>query len=383
MAIALALLWLAGNALRITILSLPPVLAPIRDEMGLSATQIGVLSGVGPAMFATTAIVGSAMVARLGLKSALIGGLAIVAVGSALRGLSTGFATLLATSILMAAGVAVMQPAMPTAVRQWVPDRIGLGTAVYGNGLLVGECVPVVLTLPWLLPLVDGSWRASFVAWALPIAAIAIVLGAYTPEVPASIASAKPRRWMPDWRAGLVWRLGALVGSVNALYFATNGFLPVYLASEGRADQIGDSLMALNVAQIPGSLVLLGVAHRLEGRSWPFLVAGALALASVAGLVLGGREGAILWASLLGVAESGALIVGLMLPALLCRPEDVARTSAGMFTLSYGSALAVGVLSGAAWDLTGRPALAFVPIGACAVVLIAMPALMRSRGELR
>jgi hypothetical protein len=49
-----------------------------------------------------------------------------------------------------------MQPAMPTAVRQWVPDRIGLGTAVYGNGLLVGECVPVVLTLPWLLPLVDG-----------------------------------------------------------------------------------------------------------------------------------------------------------------------------------------------------------------------------------
>ena len=72
-----------------------------------------------------------------------------------------------------------------------------------------------------------------------------------------------------------------------------------------------------------------------------------------------------------------------MLPALLCRPEDVARTSAGMFTLSYGSALVVGVLSGAAWDLTGRPALAFVPIGACAVVLIAMPALMRSRGELR
>ncbi|MBN8478427.1 MAG: hypothetical protein J0L91_05630, partial [Burkholderiales bacterium] len=119
--LALALLWLAGNALRITILSLPPVIAPVRDELGLSATQIGVLSGVGPAMFATTAIVGSVMVARLGLKAALIGGLAIVVLGSALRGWSAGFVSLLTTSIVMAAGVAIMQPAMPTAVRRWLP----------------------------------------------------------------------------------------------------------------------------------------------------------------------------------------------------------------------------------------------------------------------
>jgi CP family cyanate transporter-like MFS transporter len=381
-ATALALLWLAGNALRITILSVPPVIAPIRDELGLNATEVGVLSGVGPAMFATTAIVGSVMVARLGLKAALIGGLAIVAIGSALRGLSTGFATLLATSILMAAGVAIMQPAMPTAVRQWVPGRIGLGTAVYGNGLLVGECVPVLLTIPWLLPLVGGSWRASFVAWALPIAIIAILLHALAPKGPVPTAAAA-RRWMPDWRAGLVWRLGALIGSINAVYFATNAFLSIYLADEGRADLIAGALIALNVAQLPGSLLLLAVAHRLEGRWWPFLAAGVLALASVLGLVFAVGPWTIVWASLFGVAEGGGLIVALMLPARLCRPEDVARTSAGMFTLSYGGALVVGVLSGVVWDLSGRPALAFVPIAACAVVLMAMPIVMRARGELR
>lgn len=383
--LALALLWLAGNALRITILSLPPVIAPVRDELGLSATQIGVLSGVGPAMFATTAIVGSVMVARLGLKAALIGGLAIVVLGSALRGGSAGFVSLLTTSIVMAAGVAIMQPAMPTAVRRWLPDRVGLGTAVYGNGLLVGECVPVLFTIPWLLPLVGGSWRASFVAWSVPIAAIAVVLAFFAPRAaPASPATAPPpRRWMPDWHHGLVWRLGALIGSINAIYFAINGFLPVYLAGEGRADLIADALVALNVAQLPGSVLLLAVAHRLEGRWWPFAAAGLLALAGVAGLVLMVGPWTIVWASLVGVAEGGALIVGLMLPALLCRPEDVARTSAGMFTLSYGGALAVGVLSGVVWDVSGRPALAFVPIAACAIVLTAMPIAMRARGELR
>ena len=49
-----------------------------------------------------------------------------------------------------------------------------------------------------------------------------------------------------------------------------------------------------------------------------------------------------------GFSDAAALIVGLTLPALLCPPEDVARTSAGTFTISYGGAVAIAVLSGAA-----------------------------------
>jgi hypothetical protein len=43
------------------------------------------------------------------------------------------------------------------------------------------------------------------------------------------------------------------------------------------------------------------------------------------------------WAALIGFSDAGALILGLALPALLCKPEDVARTAAGTFTLSYGA----------------------------------------------
>ena len=41
--IAIALLWLAGNALRLTILAVPPVIAMIRDEFQLTATEVGLL----------------------------------------------------------------------------------------------------------------------------------------------------------------------------------------------------------------------------------------------------------------------------------------------------------------------------------------------------
>ena len=147
--------------MRLKILAVPPVIALIRDELKLSATEVGLLSSVPPAMFALAALVGSLLVAHLGLTTALVGGLLLVAAGSALRGVSQHFSTLLATTIVMSAGVAIMQPIMPTAVRQWMPQRIALGTALYTNGLLVGEILAVLLTAPLILPLVGGDWRLA------------------------------------------------------------------------------------------------------------------------------------------------------------------------------------------------------------------------------
>lgn len=380
-AIAIALLWLAGNALRLTILAVPPVLAMIRDEFSLSATQVGLLSSIPPALFAVAALVGSLLVARLGVKGALVGGLALVAAGSALRGLSTGYGVLLATTVIMSIGVAIMQPIMPTTVRQWLPHRIGLGTAIYSNGLLVGEIFPTLLTIPAVLPLLGGSWRLALVLWSVPIAVIAIVTWLFAPSVHAEHA-ALPRKWLPGWHLGLVWRLAGLFLCINAIYFSANAFIPIYLASAGRPDLIGGALAALNFGQLPASLLLLVVARRLERKAWPYIVSGLVSLLCLVGFVTMVGPATIVWAALLGFSDAAALIVGLTLPALLCRPQDVARTSAGMFTVSYGGAVIIAIASGALWDATRIPALAFVPIGLCAIGLAAAAFALRAKNEL-
>jgi MFS transporter, CP family, cyanate transporter len=380
---ALILLWLAGNGLRLTILAVPPVLVAIRDDLHLSATEVGLLSSIPPAMFAIAALAGSLLVARLGVAEALAGGLALVAAGSALRGISSNYPLLLATTIIMSAGVAIMQPIMPTTVRQWLPTRIGLGTAVYTNGLLIAEVFAVLLTIPLVLPLVGGSWRLSLVAWSLPIAIIAVAVYAFAPRPPTlQSAQATQRRWLPDWHLGLVWRLGGLFCCINAIYFAANAFIPIFLVSKGRPDLIAPALLALNLGQLPASLLLLVVAGRLERRAWPYVASGALSLASIGGIVYLTGPATIVWAGLLGFSDAAALILGLTLPPLLCRPDDVARTSAGVFTLSYGGAVFVAVISGAAWDLTGLPALAFAPLALCALALAAVSAMMWKRREL-
>jgi MFS transporter, CP family, cyanate transporter len=379
--VAVTLLWLAGNGLRITILAVPPVIAIIRHDFSLNATQVGLLSSIPPALFAVAALAGSLLVARLGVKGALLGGLVLVATGSALRGLSTGYAVLFATTVVMSAGVAIMQPIMPTAVRQWLPGRIGLGTAIYTNGLLIGEIFPTLLTIPFVLPLLGGSWRFSLVFWSLPIALIAAAIYFFAPMAPEN-HGAVPRRWLPDWHIGLVWRLGALFCCVNAIYFSANAFIPIYLTSVGRPDLVSGALIAINFGQLPASLLLLLVAGKLERQAWPYIASALLSLLSIAGLVLMIGPATIVWAALLGFSDSAALILGLTLPPLLCHPEDVARTSAGMFTISYAGAVAVAVASGAAWDVSGIPALAFLPLGACAIGLAAVTLGLRAKKEL-
>src|SRR6266852_7689528 len=91
---SVALLWLAGVALRLTILAVPPVIPLIHNDLHLSETQVGILSGLPMVLFAAAAIAGSLMIARLGALTALLIGLVLCAVGSVLRGIGPHIAML-------------------------------------------------------------------------------------------------------------------------------------------------------------------------------------------------------------------------------------------------------------------------------------------------
>jgi CP family cyanate transporter-like MFS transporter len=364
-----AMLWIAGVGLRLTILAVPPLIRAIHDELSLSETQVGILSGLPPVLFMLAAVPGSLLIARLGARATLIAGLVVAALGGALRGAVPDFVLLCAATVVTAFGVSIMQPALPPLVRAWLPDRIGFGTAVYTNGLLIGEVLPVALTLPLVLPLVDASWRLAFVAWALPCAVFALAILAVAPRVAPS-TDAGPRRWWPNWRSGLIWRLGLMFGGNNATYFAANGFIPDYLHHIGRPDLVGPTLSALNIGQLPASFALLACASRLVGRPWPYAACGVVSMASVLAMLSGSGWVIVTAAAALGFSGAVTITLMLALPPLMSASEDVPRVTAGMFTISYSCAVVVPVISGLGWDATGVPAAAFIPIALCNILLI-------------
>jgi CP family cyanate transporter-like MFS transporter len=322
-------------------------------------------------LFAFAAVPGSLLIARLGVRPALVVGLALTALGGALRGALPDVAWLYAMTIAMGAGVAIMQVTMPPTVRAWLPNHIGFATAVYTNGLLIGEIIPVSLMLPLVLPMVGGSWQWGFVVWSVPVAIIAVLVMARAPR-PASTneTSTARRRWWPDWRNMLIWRLGIMLGTINATYFATNAFLPDYLRSNGQSEWISAALSGLNAGQVPASFILLAVAGRLERKAWPYVVCGLLCVIATAGIVFGSGAWVVAAATVQGFAAAAILILVLALPPLLSPPDDVHRVTAAMFTISYSCAVIVPVISGMAWDLSGIASLAFLPIGLCGILLV-------------
>lgn len=366
---ALTLLWLAGNGLRLTILAVPPVLALIILDLKLSGTEVGILNAIPVFLFALVAVPGSLLIARVGAVPALIIGLLIAAAGSALRGFAFDALTLYAATVVMAAGIAVMQPALPPTVRQWAPQRIGFATAVYTNGLLCGEIFPVVLVAV-ILPLVAGSWRASLVLWSIPLVIIALVIFLFQPGGKSAPVS-RHRQWMPDWRDPLLWKLGLMMSGANQLYFCANAFLPGFLLHIGHTEWIAPALTALNVGQLPASFILLVMSSRWERKKWPLLCAGAIGLVGIAGIL----SAAGLWtiigaAACIGFACAIVLTLVLALPALLVLPDDVPRVSAGIFTIGYGGAMIVSILGGMAWDISRSPAFAFIPVAIAALFII-------------
>src|ERR1700689_1106206 len=120
-------LWLAGVAMRMTILAMPPVIPQVHDELHMSETQVGLLIGLPLALFAIAAVPGSLLIARIGSSLAVILGMVIAALAGGARAAAVDVATLYAASIATGFGVAIIQPAMPTLVREWLPQRIGLG----------------------------------------------------------------------------------------------------------------------------------------------------------------------------------------------------------------------------------------------------------------
>ena len=316
---SIALLWLAGNGLRLTILAVPPLIPAIHDEFHMSETQVGILAGLPVVLFAFAAIPGSMLIARFGALATAIIGLVVTGLGSALRGAAPDVWLLYVATIVTGFGVAVMQPSMPPLVRAWLPDRIGFATAVYTNGLLIGEILPVALMIPVVLPLVGGSWRLAFVAWGVPCLAIAAALYALAPRPAATrLDSPLPRKWWPDWKSSLLWRLGLMLGGVNAAYFSTNAFLPDYLSQLGRPDLIGPGLTALNVGQLPASFLLLALVGRVEKRAAHLSrLRRADASPARSGSSSATASVIVAAAALVGFAASAVLILMLALPPLL------------------------------------------------------------------
>ena len=377
----LAILWLIGWTLRVPILAAPPLATRIADSFNLSEAGVGALTMLPVVAVAFGAIPAAWIIARFGLRGAIVGGLLVMIAASVARGQVPSATLLFAVSLVMGLGVAIFQTALPSATRAWAPTHVALGSAVYLNGMMLGELSAAGLTLPVVLPLAGGDWRFALVLWALPVllVAVLVMLARLPKERPAAACdkgiSPSSHVSLPRWNDGRVWQYGLLLGSSIVAFFVVNAYSGSLLRARGESHALKGVLFAYNAMPLLASLTVLMAPHWIGTRR-PVAISASLAVIGLTGFLF--LEGWASWLSALvaGFAATVELILLTSLPPAIARGVAVTRLSAGMTLIGFTTAFLLPLLGGWLADGTGRVGMALVP--ALVFMIAALAALGRA-----
>ena len=348
--LTLACAWLAAVNARAPLLAIGPLLPLVIADLHLSFTLAGLLSGLPLFLMGLFGLPGGWLSDRLGARQVMIGSLAAVSVGGALRGLATNQALLLVGTMLLGAAIGIVQPALPRVARDTLPHRTGLASAIYFNGLVIGGAAGLALT-PWLTTLAGpASWRGVLVGWA-SIGLLATLGWLALGEDRHTARHAGALRWSDITAALKLPGMAALtlaMGTQSAVFYTFGSWTPTFLV--GRGWTLADA--TLPVAMTPITSIIGGaLAPPLEARL------GRRAIIAISGiLVTGGLAVFAVWpdqtvwlaAISAGFGTTLAFSVCMAAPAALAPAQRVGITAGVLLALGYGEAtlgpLALGAL---------------------------------------
>ncbi|SOZ17566.1 putative cyanate transporter (cynX), MFS family [Cupriavidus taiwanensis] len=311
-----------GLNLRPFLTAVGPLAPAIRGGTGLSYQGMAWLTLLPMLLMGVGAFFGPAIRARLGARTAVLGALALLGAGCALRLGVAGGTWLIASAALCGLGVAVVQAACPGLVKQEFPARVAPVMGLYSAALMGGGALGAQLS-PYVTELA-GSWREALALWAVPaLAALALAWVAlpHGPDrQPASAPAAPPGRspiaagkTRALLRRPRTWLLMISFGVMNGGYASLVAWLAPFYQSHGWSAPASGSLVALMaVAQAAAALLLPALAaRRLDRRAWMAL-ALAMQAAGFAGLALRPDIAPHAWAVIGGAGLGGCFALYLV-----------------------------------------------------------------------
>ncbi|WP_446831036.1 spinster family MFS transporter [Candidatus Foliamicus sp.] len=155
---------------------------PLKDDLGLSDVEIGLLYGLAFAAFYTTLGLFAAGMADLWSRPAVIAaGVVLWSLATAACGLAANYTQLFIARMLVGVGQAALSPAAYSLIADYFPPRIRLrATATYATGLYLGIGLASLtggLVINWVvgggtanLPILGAlkGWQVVFIVVGLP-----------------------------------------------------------------------------------------------------------------------------------------------------------------------------------------------------------------------
>lgn len=356
---------LLGFNLRPVAVSVGPVLAEVRQGLGMGDVATGLLTALPVIAFAVFGALAPAAAGRTGVHRLTLLALVGLVGGLLGRSVTTSVPVFLVLSLVALSGMAVANVLLPSLVKLHFPKRIGLFTALYTTSLAVGLTTASVFTVP--ISDYTGSWRGGLAFWAVTAAVAALPWLLLLRHDAALRSRRRSVSLLQVARTRLGWAMALLFGLQAAQAYTIFGWFALVYRDAGFSSATAGLLLGVITGMsIPLSLWVPAAAARVRDQTRLMLGLIACYPLGYLGLAVAPVAGAWVWALLLGVALS-IFPVALTLIALRSRtPDGTAALSGFSQSVGYGVSAAgpfgIGLLhhatGGWTWPMLALTAMA-------------------------
>lgn len=377
--VPVAALLLYAAVLRAPLVVISPLLPVIRDDLGITAAQAGLLTSIPVLCFGLLTPVASRLLRLVGINHAALYGLAGIIVGSALRS-TGGITSAYVGTAIIGAAIAIGNVAVPMLIGRQFRHRAALLTGAYSSTTNIAVAAATALAVPMALWL-GWRWAVALGGLVLGLVALAAWIAVYPPGVRGARASVRRRAGLTEpvgrvritnhrpeeeahaaplrrWR--VTWLLAAAFAGHTLAYYALTAWLPtILIETQGMTESgAGGAASLFQAGGILGPVIVPAI---IAGLGWStqrvLSIVCACWLVMPVGMLAAGEYWAV-WSVVAGAAQ-GAFFTALFM-IVIQRARDIdenRRLSTIVQTAGYSVAaigpVAVGWLNEAtgSWNV--------------------------------
>jgi MFS family permease len=351
----------------------------IKDQLSLSATQMGLLISAFFWSYAPSQFIAAWLIERLNAYRTLALGLGLWSLATIASGFAGGLISLMGLRVLLGLGESAAFPCASKLLAQHLPaDRLGAANGVVSLGLSLG---PAVGTFAGGLLMAQIGWRNVFLVFGV---ASLLWLGPWLigTRAASTRATASPESPAPSFREILSHReaWGACIGhfAANYTFYFVISWLPLYLVksrgfSVSEMAEIGGAIYVLYAASTMTSGWVIdrwmraGASANRARKTGAWICQISLALSLVA-CALGDRTASVISLFAAGVAmginTAGVYAIG----QTLAGPRAAGKWIALQNAVGNTAGIIGPLITGYVVDRTGQFFWAFIIAGAFALV---------------
>lgn len=345
--------------------SLSVLLPEMMQATGLSSAGASLLTTLPVLCLGIFAPFAPRLAQRYGAERTLLGVMALVTLGTALRGFGS-VPILFAATFIAGAAIAVGNVLLPGLVKRDFPDSMALMTGLYTMALCAGAAAASGLTLP-VEHYVAGSWAVALAAWAVPAFAVLLL---WAPQAFASRhrASHSGFRVTGLWGDRLAWQVTLFMGLQSALAYSIFGWLAPILRERGFDATAAGAIVSVSVmAQVVACLAVPPIAVRCRSQSIVNVVLVTVAVIALLGILFAPTSMTLPLAIVQGLGQGGLIAAAMTVIVLRSPDPHVASHLSGMaqgvgYVLAAVGPLLVGLIHGWTGSFAAS-AILFVALG--------------------